>query len=45
MLMRVVLFRRVVDDFKTAARVRGFQARGVDCLSANGGGGMMCCVQ
>lgn len=31
-LMSVVLFRRVVDDFKTAARVRGFQvgrARGM----------------
>jgi hypothetical protein len=26
-LMSVVLFRRVVDDFKTAARVRGFQVR------------------
>jgi hypothetical protein len=24
-LMSVVLFRRTVDDFKTAARVRGFQ--------------------
>lgn len=24
-MMSVVLFRRVVDDFKTAARVRGFQ--------------------
>jgi V-type H+-transporting ATPase subunit C len=24
-LMSVVLFKRVVDDFKTAARVRGFQ--------------------
>ncbi|KAF6262753.1 vacuolar H+ ATPase V1 sector, subunit C [Scenedesmus sp. NREL 46B-D3] len=26
-LMSVVLFRRVVDDFKTAARVRGFQVK------------------
>ncbi|KAF8058480.1 VHA-C [Scenedesmus sp. PABB004] len=26
-LVRVVLFRRVADDFKTAARVRGFQVK------------------
>lgn len=26
-LLRVVLFRRVVDDFKTAARLRGFQVK------------------
>lgn len=26
--MSVVLFRRVMDDFKTAARVRGFQVGG-----------------
>lgn len=30
-LMSVVLFRRTVDDFKTAARVRGFQV-GILCV-------------
>lgn len=27
-LMSVVLFKRVADDFKTAARVKGFQVGG-----------------
>jgi V-type H+-transporting ATPase subunit C len=35
-LMSVVLFRRVVDDFKTAARVRGFQVRLQDAASVGG---------
>jgi V-type H+-transporting ATPase subunit C len=32
-LMSVVLFRRTVDDFKTAARVRGFQVTGPGSVS------------
>jgi V-type H+-transporting ATPase subunit C len=35
-LMSVVLFRRVVDDFKTAARVRGFQVCLQDAASVGG---------
>ena len=37
--MSVVLFRRTVDDFKTAARVRGFQ------VTAKGPGDSCCVVR
>lgn len=39
-IMRVVLFRRAADDFKVAARAKGFQAKdiSVDADSARGSG-------